>query len=61
MKERLRKKDGDILDDFSKVFEPAVVSMTSEGDCNQALERLASFYDYKCESCPWKLRRQLRR
>ena len=41
MKDRLRKRDGEILDDFSKTFEPVVVNVSSQEECNQAVGRLS--------------------
>ena len=44
VKHRLRKDDGDILSDFSKVFEPFTVCNTAEEACNDAITHLSNFY-----------------
>ena len=44
IKHRLRKEDGDILSDFSKVLEPSTVINMAEESCDEAINHLANFY-----------------
>ena len=43
VKHRLRKEDGDILSDFSKVLEPSTVINMAEESCDEAINHLANF------------------
>lgn len=49
IKLRLKKKDTDLIEDLSKVFEPDLVNSLSDSECSEAAEHLSAFYGYDNE------------
>lgn len=47
IKERFRKEDSAIFDDFGRVFEPSQVNTSSQTELKTAVESLSSFYGYE--------------
>lgn len=43
MKNRFKKVETDLFDDFSKVFEADVVKGSMDTDCSEAVDHLSSF------------------